>query len=598
LLRSVITSAFENDSFSLTLLNNLAINKNTKDYVISSLAQYVVVPTCQVTVSQLRQSLSAEVFTKVITHSFDPKAMPAGNRICQQILTMSDTQSRTDILLLVISILIKQSKITLEQVKQTLGNDIFLQLVTVVFRLGNAHENPLAQKIIQQILWQQFTYAQIVEHFDATNIENILNCYFKINTEPTTALSSSMINRALANDNYCLERVKAQFSTAQSQMVGIIAIQLVNELNAGKSLEEITALLGKDMVNKIIAHILKKQLAAENPVITKIFAQITDANLSLQSIDEKFGAENRDGLLHYYFKNMKASFNWPENTASIAREIVCNLVLEGHLEIGTLLKLTKQQLDRLKEDCYTKYFEINPRRAIEILTEYIKPEISNYHLIPLRLEGLIAPELYKGIDHISVEYAAYKTFAQYVDWNVDVATRKVQVQKLEELVASKHLRAIKEHVLDPIDKEIDRLNNDRGSLSNVDGVDKAIQMVNAKEEIKTLVTANVNAVVTQNILRNNPVSNTAMPQLLNDVVNKVEDIAQRDEIAGRRNKVGAFFKGLLGVLLAVPLLFIPFFSRDYRDAFFKSESVQRLNSIRDNLEDRKLLSIATPARGR
>lgn len=334
--------------------------------------------------------------------------------------------------------------------------------------------------------------------------------------------------------------------------------------------------------------------------MVKVFSQITDAQLSLPEIADRFGAENKNQLLQHYFKCKNAAFNWPRSTnfESKAQEIGYKLAQSGHWRMSDLAKLTAAQMQRLNENCFTKYFTFNPDNAAAILTEYLKPAVQNYHLMPLRLEGLISPEVYKGIDPCSSEYSAYKTFAQHLDWNVGNPLKTAQVQNLQRMLANKHFKAIKEHVLDPIDQEIDRLNNARETLFSTDGVDKAVQMVEAKIEIKNLVSDHVDKVITNNILNNNLIPNTAMPQLLNSVVTKVEDISQRDEIACRRNKVGAFFKGLLGVLIALPLFFTPLFSRNYRDAFFKSESMQRLNSIRDNLKDRELLSMPTPARGR
>lgn len=84
-----------------------------------------------------------------------------------------------------------------------------------------------------------------------------------------------------------------------------------------------------------------------------------------------------------------------------------------------------------------------------------------------------------------------------------------------------------------------------------------------------------------NNVRNLIAKNSVVPashekNLFLNVKNKVSEISQREVIANSRNKVAAFFKGLLGVLLYIPF---SMFVKGYPDIFFKPMSVRCLKGI-------------------
>ncbi len=477
----------------------------------------------------------------------------------------------------------------LDAVKE-FDNAIYTKLIQHIFSTKDSHKNENAIGIIDHINANNFNYDEIGEIYGAQNINAILTCHFKIKTKLNYNLLNSLINKAFVNDLFCKTKLNALFNESDNaQIIELFADHLVQKLNNTHNIQYFINQFGTEIIRKIIGQILKKDDATSNIAIVQILKQIEDERLSLSLIENYFGVENKHGLLHILFIKHGSYFNWPIYPAEALQNTLCNFIAKNYMTLTALLKLNQEQLYRFKENYFDNYFSSNSQKIKNVLEDMLDLNNDKYRLLPLVNEGLISRDAFKNIEYKSIEYTAYKTFVRSANWN-NKTQLKSQFQKLKEILLGSHCRALNEYVLKPINQEINRLNQDGGSSFKADGTLKAQQMIEVKNEIKKVATESIQKTIEDNIVQNRPVPTTTLPQMLYSVANIVKYYADSDGfISNRRNKVAAFFKGLLGVMLSLPVLFTPLLLTDYRNFFFKSTTVQQLENISEKLTETNLL---------
>ena len=255
-------------------------------------------------------------------------------------------------------------------------------------------------------------------------------------------------------------------------------------------------------------------------------------------------------------------------------DMVNTILAQSESNRSNLLRITGTQ--------FTKYLNANQGEILYFISTLSMSQSKKFELLPLVYEGLMTPQSLDQIEFDSIEHRTYSAFVEHAEWQ-NLPKVKEQFTKLKKLFEGKHYQALKEYVFKPIDEQIETLKNDKVYIA-ANGDDKSKQMDVAKKDIKTSISSKIVDSIKSTINGSDFIPQTLMPSILANVFTKIEAFSLKNEIAGRRNKVAAFFKGLLGVLLAVPVFCASLLIPGYRDYFFKSSSVARLNSIRKNLK--------------
>ncbi|OGT63985.1 MAG: hypothetical protein A3J38_02660 [Gammaproteobacteria bacterium RIFCSPHIGHO2_12_FULL_45_9] len=120
----------------------------------------------------------------------------------------------------------------------------------------------------------------------------------------------------------------------------------------------------------------------------------------------------------------------------------------------------------------------------------------------------------------------------------------------------------------------------KASCFSCDGGEKAKQLTHVKEELQTNLIQQLQVEISTPDVTIDRLWQTTYQCTCATIQNAVD----QPVICARRNCVGAFLKGVLGAVVALPLLLIPLCFAGYRHCFFGSHTQ---NSLRQAIDYRQ-----------
>ncbi|MCE3238564.1 MAG: DnaJ domain [Gammaproteobacteria bacterium] len=211
-------------------------------------------------------------------------------------------------------------------------------------------------------------------------------------------------------------------------------------------------------------------------------------------------------------------------------------------------------------------------KTAEDLTEHstlfsLNPNL--FHLFPLLDQGILSLEKLNQLKFDSLEHQIYKAILQEADW-IPVEPVISKLKETHRFFSSKYFTFIQEEVLKPFQDEVVRLNKE--------GSKKSQAMDQAKNNIIDLI---INTCKDKELRGD---VNNIIRTLHNSLNHEMEKIVREPEINAHRTYVKAFFKGLLGVLLAAPLFLIPLASERFQCTFFYATSKVAARKIKASVK--------------
>ncbi len=168
--------------------------------------------------------------------------------------------------------------------------------------------------------------------------------------------------------------------------------------------------------------------------------------------------------------------------------------------------------------------------------------------------------------------------------NIQTFIKKAQF--IKEFLSNGYLKYLNENILKPIDEELDRLLKENAFLKQRALVDYKVEILNLIADKIFLMDEKTNP-------------GSVIRDIHFNLIIKMRSIIKSPAINQKRNHIKSFFKGVLGVLLAIPMLFIPVAaSKTYRQSFFGTQSGQNLEKLSQSLSKYRKTELADNPRPR
>ncbi|MDF1758355.1 MAG: hypothetical protein P1U74_08675 [Legionellaceae bacterium] len=201
----------------------------------------------------------------------------------------------------------------------------------------------------------------------------------------------------------------------------------------------------------------------------------------------------------------------------------------------------------------------------------------------LCVNNLMTIDQVKAIDVNSTSYLIYEDYCQKLNKDAKVYDN---FTKLQDFCNSTYLQFLEKDIFTPMHTELGRLIDEYPSAKYGRGYGKIAIVAGYIKEISTKIVKIVGVNTTSKSQKNDPsirihkFLTTKFSKIVNDASLKKHD-----------SQICAFFKGLLGVLLAACLLFLPLFSQGYRNTFFPdTKEISQMKDLQASVEKENSLA--------